>query len=67
MHPGNSRAVQDKTFYLTHLKQKINYIDAEINKMHLESENALKENTNADALKDKLGNHPSLFLNQASH
>ncbi|KAI8618335.1 hypothetical protein BC830DRAFT_1061535 [Chytriomyces sp. MP71] len=43
---GNGRMVQDRTFFQSELRQKINLLSAELNKLNSEAETMNKENSN---------------------
>jgi intraflagellar transport protein 74 len=51
------RMVQDKTFFQTELRQKINLLTAELNKLNHEAEATNRENSNYAAFEKRLVCH----------
>ena len=58
--------IQDRTFYHTELRQRINLISAEISRLNSEYENIIKENANVSSFEKRLvcsiSATPNLYL-----
>ena len=50
---GTGRMVQDRTFFQSELRQKLNMLVSEINKMNNEGETIMKENSNYAAFEKR--------------
>ncbi|KAJ3040027.1 Intraflagellar transport protein 74 [Rhizophlyctis rosea] len=53
---GPGRMIQDRTFYHTELRQRINLISAEISRLNSEYENIIKENANVASFEKRADN-----------